>query len=138
MKAVKLIAVAVAMALVGVSGFAIGGRLGFYEGYLVATYTESVVTGALLLRLLSLHDRGECEAGREMLELMVDGALIDDWYHHDLMSTPPFYAPPEAYEIDLSRSLLRLAEYRAVHPHQMPEPVASTIQATVTRLSEPQ
>ena len=134
MSAIKLLAFLAAIALVGTAGFAIGGRRGFNEGYVVGSHTVEVVSAGLLLHSLAAHDRGECEAGRKTLEFMIDGALISDWAHHQAMTAPPFYTPGDAYEINLPKVLQLLAQYRASHPHELPEPGASAVQAALTRL----
>ena len=135
MSAIKLLGIIAAMALVGAAAFAIGGRRGFNEGYVVGSHTVEVVSAGLLLHTQAAHDRGECEEGRRTLELMVDGALISDWAYHQSMTAPPFYTPRDAYEVNLPKVLHLLAQYRTSHPREIPEPGASAVQATLTRLA---
>ena len=135
MRGVGLLAVLAAVSLASIGGFAIGGRHGFYAGYLVASYTASVSLAGRLLQPLAAHDRGECQAARPMLETIVDGALISDWAHHEHFATPPFYAPSQAYKPNVTKVLQLLAEYREAHSHEIPEPGASAVRATLARFA---
>jgi len=133
MKAARFLAFLVVTALVGFLSFAVR-RLGVNQGYVVGTYTSTVASAGLTRYALATEDRGDYEASHRMLDMTVDNALIEDWGYHELFTSPPFYAPREPYEVNVSKVLHLLAEYRESHPHDVPEPGASMVRATLARL----
>ena len=118
--------------IVGLSAFAIGGRVGFMRGYHVATYASDVTTASILVAVRKAEERGDSHAS-DLLESLIDQAFITDWANRHLVDGRPFYAPSDAY-LDTSRAMTQIAQYRRAHARKPIEgPGEAMIQDTLAR-----
>jgi hypothetical protein len=104
------------LGLVAFTGFAVGGRLGFYEGYGVAAHASDVTTATMLTVVRKGLEKSDAQS-LDLLETAIDHALISDWADRHLAGDRPFYAPPDAY-LDFSRSMKQIAAYRRARPRK--------------------
>ena len=118
--------------LVGVMCFAIGSRMGFMEGYLVAAQTTHILDAHIVLTSLDASAKGDDETARGLLEHVIDTALISAWSRDRLGSEQPSFGPRQAY-LKLDPQVARLARHRKAHPRNDSEEPSSLVAEVVAR-----
>ena len=121
---------AMLVGLVGMLSFAVGGRIGFIHGYLLANHDSGVLAANMVVTSFHARAKGDDESAGGILELLIDSALISEWSRDKIGSEPPIYAPSEYY-LDMDAQLRRLARYRKAHPRALGDADADAVVADV-------
>jgi hypothetical protein len=98
-------------------GLEVGRRAGYYDGHHRGAFSADVGTAFIAITAVRAQEKGDAKGAQDMLELLVDQALTDEWAEHRYNFRPPLLVASAEYFAPETNSMTKLADYRRLHPH---------------------